>query len=583
MDGIFYNCITKKVWLVFLSKHNNMYVITKDKAGGISMKLINFTGDKLIKTMFFSIIIGIFCTFGSNVLYANVPEDVRIGLYFNDSQTGQYTALSNFSIDAENGVQLGVFKDNKFNFLIPKVFKNTIIISKYMVGNPMEIYHIKICGGFNSYDDLIDELDKIKKNGIDAYPVYTDEWQIWEGVYPNAGEAEDSISDIIESKLDDKYHCFVIKPSSTRILTLSEDNKVIFIFDNKESIFGISPAPENQPKVFRINKDNEKRYRGNLEVRRMSESDMTLINILPLEEYLYGVVPYEIQANSHMEALKAQSVAARTYSVNNMYKYDRLNFNMCTTVNSQVYRGYNGETASTNRAIDDTKGEIITYNEKPAAVFYFSSSGGKTEDVKNVWGSTNYPYLISVEDKYESGTSWRYQWEVSYTAKKIGEIMANRGFKLGNILGISITKKSAAGRATELIVRGSQDERIYTNSSTRDFLSLDSQWFDITTDADVVVKTGETSYEKTQLAGKKVATGSGLKIISGDVSVVSSGNKKTTIPAAPTIFTFTGRGWGHAVGMSQEGAKGMAENGYKYYEILTHYFPGTKVEQKIGS
>lgn len=539
------------------------------------MKLINFTESKMIKKLFFGIIIGIIIAISSIITYGNTPENVRIGLYFNDSQTGQYTAISSFNVDAENGIQLGIFKDNNFNSLIPETFKNTITISKDMAGNSTEVYHVKICGGFNSYNSVIDELDKIRENGIDAYPVYTGEWQIWEGVYSSSEDAENSIEEIANVS---EYDYSIIQPSLTRIVALSEDNKVILMFDSNEGIFGICPASENQPKVLRINKDNEKRFRGSLEVRRITGSDMTLINILPLEEYLYGVVPYEIQASSHPEALKAQAVAARTYSVNNMYKYDRLNFNMCTTVNSQVYRGYNGESTSTNKAIDDTKGKIVTYNGKPAAVFYFSSSGGRTEDVKNVWGSTNYPYLISVEDKYESGTSWRYEWEVSYTAKKISEIMTSRGFKLGNILGIDITKRSEAGRAIELIVRGSQGERTYTNGNTRNFLSLDSQWFDITTDADVLVKTGEDSYEKTQLAGKKVATSSGIKTIGGDVSVVCAGDEKTTVPAAPTIFTFTGRGWGHAVGMSQEGAKGMANNGYKYDEILTHYFPGTKVE-----
>lgn len=547
------------------------------------MNSIVFTDSKLMKKLFLGIItgvlFGVIVISGTVVTYANAPENVRIGLYFNDSQTGQYTALSSFEVDAAEGILLGVFKDSKFNSLIPETFKDTVTISKDTAGNSVESYHVKICGGFSSYSSLIDELDKIKKNGIDAYPVYIDEWQIWEGVYPCIEDAQNSILEVLKLKLDG-YDYTVVSPSLTRIAVLSENNEVIFMFDGKEGVFGIFPAPENQPKVFRINKDNEKRYRGSLEVWRITGSDMTLINILPLEEYLYGVVPYEIQASSHPEALKAQAVAARTYSVNNMGKYKRLNFDMCGTVYSQVYKGYNGEAASTNKAVDDTKGEIVTYNGKPAAVFYFSSSGGRTEDVKNVWGSTGYPYLVSVEDKYESGTSWRYEWEVSYTAKKISEILAGRGFDIGNILGIDVTKRSEAGRAIELVVRGSKGERIYKNSNTRSFLNLDSQWFYITTDADVLVKTGENSYDTIQPAGKKVMTSSGLATISGDVSVISAGNKKTKIPATPTIFTFTGRGWGHAVGMSQEGAKGMANNGYKYDEILTHYFPGTKVEKK---
>ncbi|HPD00328.1 MAG TPA: SpoIID/LytB domain-containing protein, partial [Acetivibrio sp.] len=221
-----------------------------------------------------------------------------------------------------------------------------------------------------------------------------------------------------------------------------------------------------------------------------------------------------------------------------------------------------------------------TYNGKPASVFYFSSSGGRTEDVKNVWGSDGYPYLISVEDKYESGDSWHYNWEVSFTAQKIKQIMIDRGFNLGDILGIFITKRSEAGRATEVVVKGSKDERIYTNGSTRSFLSLDSQWYEITTDADTLVMGVEGEPVKTQLGGKKVMTASGLKTISASgnsVSVVSSGSIKK-IPIIPTIYTIIGKGWGHSVGMSQEGAKGMAKAGFTYKEILAHYFAGTKVE-----
>lgn len=99
------------------------------------MKLINFTKSKLVKRLFLGIIIGIIFGISTIVTYANVPENVRIGLYFNDSQTGQYTALSSFSVDAVNGIQLGVFKDNKFNSLIPETFKNTITISKNMGEN----------------------------------------------------------------------------------------------------------------------------------------------------------------------------------------------------------------------------------------------------------------------------------------------------------------------------------------------------------------------------------------------------------------------------------------------------------------
>ena len=440
-------------------------------------------------------------------------------------------------------------------------------------------YHVKIGGDFKDIKDMNTTLEEIKHKGIDVYPAYTDKWEIWTGFYIDENGAKMSILHTIDTILGSNDY-EIVPPSPTRITALSEDGQVMLLFDSQASVFQVHPIADNGIKIFRINNSDDKRYRGELEVRRLSGSDMTVVNILPTEQYLYGVVPYEIQASSHPEALKAQAVSARTYTLNNVSKYIRLGFNMCTTVNSQVYKGYNGEAASTNKAVDDTKGQIVTYNGKPASVFYFSSSGGCTEDVKNVWGSDGYPYLKSVEDKYESGNSWHYNWEVSYTAQKIKQVMTDRGYNLGDIVAIDVTKRSEAGRAIELAVRGTKDNNVYKNGGTRNFLSLDSQWYYIYTDADVALIGEDEDTVQTQLGEKKVMTAAGLKTIKANnknAYVISSSGKKN-IQLVPTLYTFKRRGWGHAVGMSQEGSKGMADNGYKYDQILTHYFVGTKVE-----
>lgn len=523
--------------------------------------------------------------------YSGVPEQVRIGLYFNDDKTNQYTALSSFTIDSESGLQFGSYEDSTFTVLTEEDANSTVTIRKdaFYVNNSGKLteynresgkipegeklgaFHANLGGSYESYEDLSAYIEEYRKNGIDAFPVFSDTWQIWAGFYVD--------ENALKAALGDSVKYTVIPPSPTRIVVSSSKGEVKLLYDSSVGVFRVYPKKGNDPAVFRINCDNKKVYRGALEILRQKTSDMTLINVLPTEEYLYGVVPEEIGASSPVEALKAQAVAARTYTLNTLSKYSHLKFNLCTTTYTQVYKGYSAEKSTTNKAVDDTKGEIVTYNNKPAAVFYFSSSGGKTEDVKNVWGSEGYPYLVSVDDPYESGKSWHYNWQVSYTAQKISEIMTSRGFKLGKILAVYITKRSEAGRATELVVKGSNDQRIYTNGNTRSFLSLDSQWFDITTDSDVPVLAEDGSFLNTQLSGKKVMTSSGLKTINvSSISTISSDNVKNIVPSVPTTYTFTGKGWGHGIGMSQEGAKGMADAGFTYDEILTHYFPGTKVE-----
>lgn len=524
--------------------------------------------------------------------YSGVPEQVRIGLYFNDDKTKQYTAVSSFKIDSESGLQFGSCTDSGFTVLIEETANSTYTIrkdafyvnnsgklteyspesAKIPEGEKLGAFHANLGGSYESYEALTAQIEEYKKNGIDAFPAFSDTWQIWSGFYLD--------ENALKAALGDTAEYTVVPPSPTRIVVSSSEGEVKLLYDGSVGAFRVYPREGDDPSLFRINGDNNKVYRGALEILRQKASDMTLINVLPTEEYLYGVVPGEIGAASHVEALKAQAVAARTYTLNTLSKYSHLKFNLCTTTYTQVYKGYSVEKPATNKAVDDTKGEIVTYNDKPAAIFYFSSSGGKTEDVKNVWGSEDYPYLVSVDDPYESGKSWHYNWQVSYTAQKISEIMTNRGFKLGSILGVYITKRSEAGRATELVVKGAKDQRIYTNGNTRSFLSLDSQWFDISTDSDVPVLAQDGSSSNTQLSGKKVMTSSGLKTInaSNSVSTISSDNVKNVVPAVPTTYIFTGKGWGHGIGMSQEGAKGMANAGFTYDEILAHYFTGTKVE-----
>ncbi|NLC68852.1 MAG: SpoIID/LytB domain-containing protein [Clostridiaceae bacterium] len=351
------------------------------------------------------------------------------------------------------------------------------------------------------------------------------------------------------------------------------------VFGSENGIFQIRPNSTNDPYIFNLNGKN---YRGFLEIRRLEGSDMTLINVLPLEEYLYGVVPCEMVWKSHPEALKAQAVVARTYAYGNMGKYAKLGFDVCNTVLSQVYKGYDVEKDTTNKAVDDTRDEMVYYNGAIAQVFYFSSSGGRTEAAKNVW-SYDAPYLQSVEDKYESGESPNYNWEKLLDSTYISDRMISMGNNIGEISGVKISKKTDAGRALEMIITGTKGEVILEKSRCRDILGFPSQWFDIATDADVMILDhtgGKNPATRIQLAGKTVITSKGSSIIGTGKSVclLAADGIKTEVPSTPEMYTFTGKGYGHAVGMSQEGAKGMAEAGFGYKEIISHYFAGTHVD-----
>ena len=199
--------------------------------------------------------------------------------------------------------------------------------------------------------------------------------------------------------------------------------------------------------------------RGEFEVRRYPDSDLTVINILNIEEYLYGVVPQELESSAPMEALKAQAVAARTYTYRNLGKYSKWGFDLVNTVSDQVYAGYDGEKPTTNMAVDQTKGKKILYNGSPISVHYFSSSGGMTENSENVWG-TPVAYLKSVPDPYESGDSYNYSWTRTFTALELKQRLFLSDVEIGDIVSITIEEVSNAGRPIKVKFTGTKGQII---------------------------------------------------------------------------------------------------------------------------
>jgi len=529
-----------------------------------------------------------------------VPEKIRIGLFFTDKTSGVNTAVSSFSVTAVKGLQIGTFERGNFVPLQDVAGESAITVRKdsYFVvsngvyteyspdqkptqtGERVGPYHVRIGGPQKDISSVTGQISLLKEKGIAAYPAYVDGWEVWTGFFTDEASAKKYIDGTLKPALGDGIGADIRQPSEKAVVIQDNGGEVKMVYCSSNGVLQVRPNPENNPYAFTIN--GKSSYRGDLEVRRQQGSDMTVINILSMDQYLYGVVPAEIQASSHPEALKAQAVAARTYAMAHLGKYAHIGFDLCTTTLSQVYKGLSGEDPRTNKAVDDTSGIKIIYNGSLAKdIYFFSSSGGRTEDPKNVWGG-EIPYLKSVEDKYESGKSYKYNWEVTFTSEEVKQRMKQLGYDVGDILNITITQVSEAGRPIELVVQGTKDKVVFTKSRCRTAFNLDSQLFTISTDAEVAAKSAETTSSKVQLSGSKVMTADGLKTLTagsaGSIMAIGGDNTLRPISAVPATYTFTGKGWGHAVGMSQEGAKGMAEAGFTYVDILKHYFTGVEVE-----
>ncbi|WP_051276065.1 SpoIID/LytB domain-containing protein [Desulfovirgula thermocuniculi] len=315
-------------------------------------------------------------------------------------------------------------------------------------------------------------------------------------------------------------------------------------------------APERGTGLVALSYQGERRrYRGNMELRADGQG-ITAINRLPLEEYLYAVVPSEMPAYWPPEALKAQAVAARSYALVSRSGNSGQAYDLLADQRSQVYRGYDAEHPAATRAVEETRGVVLTYRNQVASAVFHSSSGGYTENSEDVWAK-KVDYLRSRPDPYDRHPSNpHYNWSVTYTAEQLKEQLASRGYRFGQVYDLEVLERTSSGaRVKALRVIGTDEQG-----------------------KPLVVEIGR---DPTKARADEVRRALGLK------SALFTLEK--TYSAAPgqqprrlAGVTFRGSGWGHGLGMSQYGALGLAEKGYSYQEILSYYYPGTALAPNYG-
>ncbi len=273
--------------------------------------------------------------------------------------------------------------------------------------------------------------------------------------------------------------------------------------------------------------DKLRAYRGVVELRR-TEGGLTVINELDLESYLYGVLKMEINPAWPAEAVKAQAVAARTLAVASLGRFAREGYDVRDTTDSQVYGGVTFEDPRATAAVDATRGVLLLYGGQPILAVYHADSGGRTEASENVWGRA-YPYLRSVDDPYVAGSPYE-RWTLSLPLARLEEAVRAGGLPVRGLRSVEVAEASESGRA--LRVRLSGDE---------------GTW---------------------ELSGHRMRLLLGPDVLRSTLF---------TVRVEGGVATFEGRGWGHGVGLSQWGARGMALRGWDFVRILRHYYTGAQV------
>lgn len=347
-------------------------------------------------------------------------------------------------------------------------------------------------------------------------------------------------------------------------------------------------------------------YRGHFEVLAGGKG-LVLVNVVPLEDYVKGVLKMEVNPSWPMEVLKAQAVVARTYALANLGRHGREGFDLCASVHCQEYRGASAEDERLNRAVEATSGEVLTYGGSLAKVFYHSDSGGYTSSARSVWGE-DVPYLKGVkEDFYHRVRSPYSNWKLEISAADVGEALSKAGYDVGLPQSVEVTGRDEWGfRAVKVAISGSRGRVEMPASRFRQILGysvLKSTAFEVrgsgspsgsrevpsdASPAPSKPARGRINVRELIEAGlsydeivEKLYEAYG--IVQGDVAPPEEqkGEQPSRRPSrGGRSFVFEGRGWGHGVGMSQWGARALAEMGRSYREILAFYFPGTAVSRR---
>lgn len=469
-------------------------------------------------------------------------------------------------------------------------------------------YHV-VLGTFDTYEDALAQTANYE-NSFVAWIKGT--YQLRHGTYQTKEEAEAAMA---------TYNGVSVKGTSSYAVNVVEtgSTKFLFQFDGgADTPLGVMPDVTGREEVRTWCKGYK--YRGGFRYERIDGGNLTVVNIVDLETYIKGVIPYEMSNSWPLEALKAQAVCARSYTYNILQenKHSASNFDICNAVDCQVYRGVGSNksdyqaNALTDRAVDETAGKYGLYDNKPIVAYYASSHGGASERIDYVWNSSlsKYPYLCGVVDPYEANVAdinSYSNWTKTWTSEELTGRLQAQGYGIGTKVESLDLTYTERGNAIQVQVNYANGEsQVFTpkmNWGLKSLFGARSLHFTVNgkgvtpqvpsgtlgvkvngTDSltlgdsvFVVGGTGEPSRVKAESLYVLTGTGSvsAVKPDTGDNTTDAEGN--TVVSVSGSSYVLEGGGNGHQLGMSQYGAYAMAKEGFTYDQIVEFYYPGVTV------
>ncbi len=311
-----------------------------------------------------------------------------------------------------------------------------------------------------------------------------------------------------------------------RVITVSVEPSGSSLVINGTAVHAERIAIESPDGLILV---NGRRYRGRIEVKTVGGA-LQAANVLPLRPYLASVVGAEMPSDAPFQALEAQSVVSRSYILHRMVGVKGSDPCLSDSVLSQVYRGVSTENAATIKAVGETAGLVLTFNHEPIDACFSASSGGWTASARDVWDNF-VPYLIGKKDPFSESGEYE-NWQFTITPAECEQLLLKAGRDVGRPEQILVIREDTSSRASRVAILGNRGDALFRGTDFR-------------------LLVGPARLRSTMF----------------DVARTASG------------FTFCGKGFGHGVGLSQQGACNMARQDYSFQQILAFYYTGVKLER----
>jgi SpoIID/LytB domain protein len=514
---------------------------------------------------FSSTVLTTFCLLGltgaSAVDSQNQDVELRIGIV---QRFGENPEVK-LQLEPTSGdrLQLRFTENNQQKTLVTQ---NPVKLQTVMTPLPqIEVEEVVVLGTYRTFETAEDSAKNWRSQGIEVEIAQPNRWQVW-------AKRDVYSTPLLRRLLFQSVQAAGKQMTYINTQILPEVTQVSWKVDGQTYI-GENLEISSNKSLIRVKigekLETNRLYPGSLTLQPNAYGTYTLVNEVPLESYLRGVVPHEIGTNAPAAAVEAQAIIARTYALRNLRRFEIDNYQLCADTHCQVYYGWTGTAPSTDRAIAATRGQVLTYNNQLVNALYSSTTGGVTAYFSDVWNGEDRPYLRPVVDtptelwdlsqkSLADETNFRkfinqrqgfnesawntFRWrgetpiaEINQLLKRFLEIKNSPYAAFNTVEAMSVVKRSRSGRILKLAVK--TDIGVFT-------------------------------LEKDEIRSAFAAPRSTLFYI-------EPLNKGTTELWG---YAFIGGGLGHGVGLSQTGAQNLARIGWSNSQILQFYYPGTEIQ-----